>query len=216
LPTTRLLLVRHGETLANREYRYIGVKDEPLSSHGQAQAQQLAQAVAIFPVAAVYSSPLQRAYQTAIPIAERHALEALKADALRECHFGTWEGLSRAEVLARSPEDAHHLQECERDMAMAPPAGESFADMQKRVCAAVSQLARAHSTQTIVLVSHVGPIKALLCAAMGAPLTSSFHIFLDPATISVVDWQDMAHATVRLVNSHAHLGWQQARWIPLV
>ena len=124
--------------------------------------------------------------------------------------------LSRAEVLARSPEDAHHLQECERDMAMAPPAGESFADMHRRVCAAVSQLARMHSVQTIVLVSHVGPIKALLCAAMGAPLTSSFHIFLDPATSSRVDWQDMAHATVRLVNSHAHLGWQEARWIPLM
>jgi len=53
---------------------------------------------------------------------------------------------------------------------------------------------------------HVGPIKVLLCAAMGAPLTSSLRIFLDPATISVVNWQDMAHASVRLVNSHAHLG----------
>jgi len=216
LPTTRLLLVRHGEKLANRDYRYIGVKDEPLSTHGQAQALQLAQAVAIFPVAAVYSSPLQRAYQTAIPIAERHTLEALKLDALRECNFGTWEGLSRAEVLARSPQDAHHLLEWERDLAIAPPAGERFADMQRRVCAAVEQLAQAHSAQTIVLVAHVGPIKVLLCSAMGAPLTSSLRIFLDPATISVVDWQDMAHATVRLVNSHAHLGWQEARWIPLV
>ena len=216
MPTTRLLLVRHGETLANRDYRYIGVKDEPLSTHGQAQALQLAQAVAIFPVAAVYSSPLQRAYQTAIPIAERHTLEALKLDALRECNFGTWEGLSRAEVLARSPQDARHLQEWERDLAIAPPAGERFADMQRRVCAAVEQLAQAHSAQTIVLVSHVGPIKGLLCAAMGTPLTSSLRIFLDPATISVVDWQDMAHAAIRLVNSHAHLGWQEARWIPLV
>ena len=99
---------------------------------------------------------------------------------------------------------------------MALPAGERFADMHRRVCAAVEQLARAHSAQTIVLVSHVGPIKVLLCAAMGAPLTSSFRIFLDLATNIVVDWQDMAHATVRLVNSHAHPVLQEARWIKLV
>jgi broad specificity phosphatase PhoE len=132
----------------------------------------------------IVSAQLQRAYQTAIPIAERHTLETLKLDALRECNFGAWEGLSRAEVFARSPQEARHLHEWERDMVIAPLAGERFADMHRRVCAAVEQLARAHSAQTIVLVSHVGPIKVLLRAAMGAPLTSSLRIFLDPATIS--------------------------------
>jgi len=63
-----------------------------------------------------------------------------------------------------------------------------------------------------VLVSHVGPVKALLCRALGAPLTSMFHFFLDPATINVIDWRD-EQPLVRLVNSHAHLGWDQARWL---
>lgn len=210
---TRLILVRHGETLANRDYRYIGVRDEPMSSLGYTQALQLAQALAMFSLAAVYSSPLQRAYQTAIPIAQQHSLEVQPTDALRECDFGTWEGLTRAEVLARSPKDAYQLQEWERDAELAPPAGESFAAMQRRVCATVEQLARSHLGQTIALVSHVGPVKVILCAAMGAPLSSSSRIFLDPATISVVDWRDMTHATVRLLNSHAHLGWEQARWM---
>lgn len=213
MPTTRLLLVRHGETIANREYRYIGVRDDPLSEPGQTQALQLAEALSILPVVAVYSSPLQRAYNTAIPIAQRHTLEVQPLDALCECNFGTWEGLSRAEVLARSPEDAQHLRAWERNAAIAPPQGESFEAMQGRVCNAVEQLARAHPDQTIVFVSHVGPIKMLLCAALDAPITSSFRIFLDPATISVVDWRDSEHALVRLVNSHAHLGWQQARWM---
>jgi probable phosphoglycerate mutase len=62
-------------------------------------------------------------------------------------------------------------------------------------------------------VSHVGPIKVLLCTAIGAPLTSAFRIFLDTATISVVDWRDRDHAVVRLVNSHAHLDWSSARWM---
>lgn len=210
---TRLVLVRHGETLANRDFRYIGVKDEPLSSLGQAQALQLAQALVVFPLAAVYSSPLQRAYRTAIPIAQQQALEVQQQEALRECDFGTWEGLSRAEVLARSPEDAQYVQKWERDMTLAPPSGESFAAMQRRVCTAVEQLSTEHPDQTIALVSHVGPIKVLLCAALGTDLTTSSRIFLDPATITIVDWQNRTRATVRLVNSHAHMGWQNARWM---
>ena len=91
--------------------------------------------------------------------------------------------------------------------------GESFDALQQRVVTAVEQLSQAHPDQAIVLVSHVGPIKVLLGAALGAPLSSAFRIFLDPATISVVDWRDATYATIRLVNSHAHLGWQEARWM---
>lgn len=213
MPTTRLILVRHGETIANRSFRYIGVSDEPLSEHGLAQARQLAEALSILPVNAVYSSPLQRAYRTAIPIAERLELEAQQLDALSECSFGAWEGLTRAQVLASSEEHARHLQAWERDATIAPPGGESFAEMQRRIVMAVEQLAPGHADQAIALVSHVGPIKVLLCTAMGAPLSSAFRIFLDPATISVIDWRDSDHAVVRLVNSHAHLGWSSARWM---
>ncbi len=213
MPTTRLFLVRHGETMANREYRYIGVTDEPLNSLGQTQAIQLAEALSVLPVAVVYSSPLQRAFDTALPVAARHKLEVQRIDSLRECDFGAWEGLSRAEVIARSPEDALRLREWEQDLIIAPPGGESFEQLQQRICTAVELLSQAHPDQAIVLVSHAGPIKVLLSAALGAPLSSAFRIFLDPATISVVDWRDAAHATVRLVNSHAHLGWQQARWM---
>lgn len=213
MSTTRLVLVRHGETLANRDYRYIGVRDDPMSPLGQAQALQLAQALAVLPLSAVYSSPLQRAYQTAIPIAQQHSLIVQPTAALRECDFGSWEGLTRAEVLGRSSEDSYQLQEWEHNAELFPPEGESFSAMQKRVCAVVEQLARKHMGQTIALVSHVGPVKVILCAALGTPLTSSSRIFLDPATISVVDWRDITHATVRLVNSHAHLGWEQARWM---
>ncbi len=213
MPTTRLFLIRHGETLANREYRYIGTRDDALSTSGQTQAIQLAEALSVLPVAAVYSSPLQRTYNTALPIAACHSLEVQRVDDLRECDFGRWEGLSRAEVLERSSVDAQRLREWEQNTSIAPPGGESFEALQQRVCVVVERLAQAHPNQAIVLVSHVGPIKVLLSAALGAPLSSAFRIFLDPATISVVDWRDAVHATVRLVNSHAHLGWQQARWM---
>ena len=213
MPTTRLFIARHGETLANREYRFIGSRDDPLSEHGRGQAAQLAEALAVFPIAAVYSSPMERAWQTALPVAERHNLSVQRFDALREGSFGDWEGMSRAEIVARSPEDERNFYKWERDTNLAPPGGESLAAMQERVCSGVEQLALAHPDQSIVLVSHVGPIKALLCTALEVPMSTSAHIFLDPATISVVDWRDRAHAVVRLVNSHAHLGWQQARWM---
>ena len=213
MPITRLYLVRHGETLANREYRYIGTRDDPLSALGETQALQLAEALAGLPIAAVYSSPLQRSYNTALQIAARHSLEVQRVDDLRECDFGTWEGLSRAEVLERSPEDSQRLREWEHNTSIAPPGGESFEALQQRVVTAVERLVQAHPDQAIVLVSHVGPIKVLLGAALNAPLSSAFRIFLDPATISVVDWRDATYATIRLVNSHAHLGWQEARWM---
>jgi len=199
--------------VANREYRYIGTRDDPLSPLGETQALQLAEVLSGLPIAAVYSSPLQRTYYTAIQIAARHSHEVQSVDALRECDFGTWEGMSRAEVLERSPEDSQRLREWEHNTSVAPPDGENFQALQQRVIAAIERLAHAHPDQAIALVSHVGPIKVLLSAALGAPLSSAFRIFLDPATISVVDWRNAAYATVRLVNSHAHLGWQEARWM---
>jgi len=85
--------------------------------------------------------------------------------------------------------------------------------MQQRVSTFVEQLAATHAGQTLALVSHVGPIKVLLATALAVPISASFRIFLDPATISVIDWQSGGHALVRLVNSHAHLGWTEARWM---
>jgi probable phosphoglycerate mutase len=211
-PTTRLLLVRHGETLANRDFRYIGKRDDVLTDLGRSQAAALAEALSILPVAAVYSSPRQRTRDTAQPIATRHQLPVQVLPELVEGSFGAWEGLSRAEVLALGAEDERLLRTWEADPEMAPPGGESFAAIQRRVLAAVERLAQVHPDQTIVLVSHVGPIKVLLCSALGAPLSSLFQIFLDPATISVVDWRQ-PRPTVRLFNSHAHLGWSHARWM---
>lgn len=207
---TRLFLIRHGETLANREFRYIGSRDDALSPVGEVQATQLASALTTLPIAAVYSSPLQRAYRTAEAIAAPHHLAVQVTPELRECNFGTWEGLSRAEVL---DQDAARLHAWERDATIAPPGGESFAAMQQRVRTFVEQLTEQHPDQALVLVSHVGPIKVLLAAAIDAPLSASFRLFLDPATISVVDWQPGGRTLVRLVNSHAHLGWTEARWM---
>jgi ribonuclease H / adenosylcobalamin/alpha-ribazole phosphatase len=212
LPVTRLLLIRHGETPLNREMRYIGLRDDGLTETGKLQARQLADALATFPIAAIYSSPLQRAYLTAQAIAERHDLEVLRNNALIESNFGQWEGLTAKEAKARGAKDAEILRAWQDDPTLAPPQGESLEAMSKRVLAAVTAIVQEHPGQTIVLVTHTGPLKAILCAALGVSMITAFRIFLDPATISVVDWQE-PRPVIRLINSHTHLGWDQARWL---
>lgn len=207
-PPLRLLLVRHGEVLSNRELRYVGTRDEPLADSGIEQAGRIAAALAPLPVAAVYSSPLSRARETGARIAAARGLPLRLEARLREQAFGDWEGLSRAEVLAR---DRESLLRWEADLATAPPGGDALGDIQARVLDLVAGLAREHAGEWVALVSHVGPIKALLCAALGAPLATARHLFLDPATLSVVDWGE--RPVVRLFNAHGHLGWEAARWM---
>jgi probable phosphoglycerate mutase len=211
----RLFLVRHAEALANPELRYLGSRDDPLTEYGRWQAVQLAHAFAPLPLAAVYTSPLTRAVQTAVPIGQAHGLTPMADSRLAEGAMGTWEGLRRADILTRSAEDATLHQRWERDPTCAPPGGESFSDLHARVVACVHDLAEQHASASIVVVSHVGPIKALLCAALAVPLTAARRMFLDSATVSVIDWGADAvdwgvPAVLRLYNAHHHLGWEAA------
>ncbi|MFL6194073.1 MAG: histidine phosphatase family protein [Thermoanaerobaculia bacterium] len=207
-PLLRLLLVRHGEVLSNREMRYVGSRDEPLADSGIEQAGLLAEALAPLPVRAVYSSPLGRARETGRRIAESRDVPLRLEPRLREQSFGDWEGMTRAEVLGRDPE---RLLRWESDLSTAPPGGEPLTEVQARVLGLIEDLARDHRGEWVTLVSHVGPIKALLCAALGAPLATARHLFLDPGTLSVVDWDE--RPVVRLFNAHGHLGWEAARWM---
>lgn len=207
-PPLRLFLVRHGEVPANRELRYVGSRDEPLADSGVKQAESLAAALAPLPVAAVYASPLRRAAETGRRIAEAREVPLVLETRLREQAFGLWEGLTRAEVLAQ---DRDRLLSWEADLGTAPPGGESLESVQERVLSLVDDLARERSGEWIALVSHVGPIKALLCTALGSPLATARRMFLDPGTLSVVDWGE--RPVVRLFNAQAHLGWGAARWM---
>jgi broad specificity phosphatase PhoE len=214
----RLFLVRHAEALANPELRYLGSRDDPLTARGQWQAQQLAHAFAELDLAAVYTSPLIRAVATASSIAAAHGMAICSDPRLVEAAMGTWEGLHRAEILARSAADAARHQQWEVDPTCAPPDGESLAAVQARVVACVRDLAERHAGAAVVLVSHVGPIKVLLCTAMEVPLTTGQRLFLDNATVSVIDWGAHtapwdAPALVRLYNAHHHLGWTAAPWM---
>ena len=204
----RLILTRHGETPLNREMRYLGTTDDPLSPAGVQQAGWLASSLGPLPLQAVYASPLSRAAETGRRIAEARRVDLRLEPRLREQAFGEWEGLSRSEVLER---DSDRLLRWEADLGLAPPGGESLLSVQERTLAVVDELAGVHPGEWIALVSHVGPIKALLCAALDAPLATARRMFLDPGTVTVLDWG--RHPVVRLFNAHGHLGWESARWM---
>jgi broad specificity phosphatase PhoE len=210
-PPTRLVLVRHGEAAANLDGRYSGSTDEPLTAHGTWQAAQLTAALALLPITAVYSSPLQRAVATAEPIAAALGMTVQIDVRLRETAVGEWEGLSHAAVRARSTADAELLARWYTDPHCTPPGGESLHAVQTRTLDLVHDLVASFPGAWLALVSHVGPIKGLIYAAVQAPLSGVQHLWLDPATLSVIDWSP--HPVVRLVNAHGHLGWTTARWM---
>ena len=209
--TVRLFLVRHGETAENLEMRYLGTRDEPLTEKGIWQARQAADALSLLPVRIVVSSPLRRAADTAARIREACGVELRQDSRLKEGSFGAWEGLTRAEVLNLGQQDAEWLIRWESDSACAPPGGESIEDLQKRMIQLPEELRNEFPDSSVVLVSHVGPIKALLAAVLDVPLQSARRMFIDPGTISVVEWGE--RPVLRLFNSHAHLGWSRARWM---
>ncbi|GLY20808.1 bifunctional RNase H/acid phosphatase [Micromonospora sp. NBRC 101691] len=203
---TRLVLVRHGQTEWTAQRRYSGRGDVPLSERGRDQARATAARVAALAptVAAVVSSPLSRCTATARPIAVALGGVPLRtSDDLVECDFGAWEGRTFAEVRQDWPGE---LDAWLASTAVAPPDGESFTDVTVRVRRALRGLLDAYPGETVVVVSHVSPIKILLRDALAAGDAFLHRLYLDPAGVSVLDvWADGGVA-VRSVNDTAHLG----------
>jgi broad specificity phosphatase PhoE len=161
---TTILLVRHGETDWNRDRRVQGHTDVPLNDVGRDQAETLAAELASQPFSAVYSSDLARALDTARILASVRSLPVTTEPALREKSFGTWEGLTEVEVLARFP-DAH---------AGAWGDGESTEEMAARVLAGLRAIVAAHPGETVLVVTHGGPMRAVLreCGAEDGPIAN--------------------------------------------
>ncbi|MER6323251.1 bifunctional RNase H/acid phosphatase [Streptomyces coelicoflavus] len=204
-PATFVLL-RHGETPLTPQKRFSGSggSDPSLSSVGREQAEKVAESLARRgTIEAVVASPLARTRETAGVVAARLGLEVAVDEGLRETDFGAWEGLTFGEVRDRYPEDL--------DAWLASPdaeptgGGESFAATGVRVAAARDRLVAAYAGRTVLLVSHVTPIKTFLRLALGAPPESLFRMELSAASLSAVAYYADGGASVRLFNETSHL-----------
>ena len=157
---TRLLLARHGETDWNREQRFQGHADPPLNQTGRAQAVDLSVALAAEPLAAIYSSPLRRALETAEIVAAAHGQEPVTVDALKEVDVGAWQGLTRADVEERYPDQFARWLDHVDGFGFAD--GESYEQLGARVIPALLDLAAIHPGERILAVTHGGPIRTAL------------------------------------------------------
>jgi ribonuclease H / adenosylcobalamin/alpha-ribazole phosphatase len=196
---TRLLLVRHGSTAYTEERRYSGRGDVPLSASGRQQAAAVARRVAGFGPVAAISSPLSRCTETAAFIGVPVSVD----EDLIECDFGAWEGMTFAGV--REAYDAE-LNAWLAAPELAPPGGESFTSVARRVTAALTRIRSAYPGQTVAVVSHVSPIKLLLRDALAATDAFLHRLFLDTAGLSIVDYYPDGGVAVRTINEVAHLG----------
>ncbi|MFJ1542659.1 bifunctional RNase H/acid phosphatase [Micromonospora chalcea] len=202
---TRLILVRHGETERTVQKHYSGRGDVPLTERGRAQARATAARVAALApsVAAVVSSPLSRCTATAEAIAAQVGNPPVRTDDdLIECDFGVWEGHTFAEVRERW---AAELDAWLASTRVAPPKGESFVAVAERTGRAVDRLRSAYPGETVVVVSHVSPIKLVLRDALAAGDAFLHRLYLDTAGISVLDLYPDGGVAVRSVNDTSHL-----------
>ncbi|MGW6745458.1 bifunctional RNase H/acid phosphatase [Streptomyces sp. NPDC055025] len=204
-PATFVLL-RHGETALTPEKRFSGSGggDPELSAIGRRQAEAVATALAARgTVQDIVSSPLRRCRETAEAVASRLGLDVMVEEGLRETDFGAWEGLSFAEVRERHPDD---LSAWLASPAVAPTGGgESFTTVGRRVRAARDRLLDRYQGRTVLLVTHVTPVKTLIRLALGAPPESLFRMELSAASLSAVAYYADGNASVRLLNDTSHL-----------
>lgn len=201
--STRILLIRHGDTPASQDHRFAGANDVPLTPEGRVHATQLATRLARYPIDAVYASPLHRAFDTATFIAQVHGLTVTAVPDLREMGHGIWDGKSRDEIRAVNPEQ---MAMYDKDpYSFAPEGGESGETVLKRGVAAMKALVHAHPDQTLVVVAHKTTNRLILCDCFGIDP----HLYRDklaqrPACLNVIEFWSEDNAQVLLLNDIGH------------
>lgn len=204
--STRLLIVRHGQTDWNISGRFQGQTDIPLNATGHKQAHSLARRLAAEPLAAIYASDLQRAWLTADTIHQALPRDGrcplIAEPRLREMCFGEWEGLTYNEIQERCP---GLLRRWESDLEhISPPAGETLLDMAARVQSAYQVILAAHPGRSVLLVAHGGPLQTLIAQALGMPPGRFWQIHLSNASLSELNVYSEG-AIINQLNSTHHL-----------
>jgi len=204
--TTRLILVRHGETDWNLEGRYQGQADLPLNERGREQAKLLAERLRGERIEAIYASDLSRAFETAKIIAEALGHEVKTLESLREVDTGVWTGLTLEEVESRYP---RHLREWRADpLGVKRLEGESYLELFERTIAATREIVEAHPDQTVLIVGHGGNMKCIILDALGVGADRAIEIASrfasDNASLHILQY-DEDGVLIQTLNDACHL-----------
>jgi probable phosphoglycerate mutase len=195
---TTLILLRHGVTQFTVERRFSGpggAQDPGLIDEGVEQATRAAQVLkADGEVEAILASPLRRTQETAELVAGALSLPVGTVTDFQECAFGEWDGLTFDEVFARWPQE---LETWLYSTTARPPGGESLVDVQARVESALDELVAEHHGRTVLMVSHVTPIKLAVRSCLDMPLASINRMQLAPASLTTLSFYESGAATLR-------------------
>jgi probable phosphoglycerate mutase len=203
MTVTRLLLVRHGATAATEEDRFSGSTDAGLSEQGRWQAARLGDRLSTQNIAAVYSSPLSRALDTARIIAGHCRLEPVARDGLREIGHGHWEGLKREDV-ERQFGSEYAAWEAD-PFTFAPAGGESGLAVLARALPAIREIATAHPGRQVLVVSHKATLRLVLSSLLAFdPRGYRDRLDQAPACLNVVDFRDPVRVRLMLFNDISH------------
>jgi len=198
---TRILAIRHGETMWNVDTRIQGHLDIGLNDTGRWQAERLGLALSGEPIAAIYASDLSRAHDTALAVSRSTGVPVRAEPGLRERCFGEFQGRTFAEIELELPEQARRWRQ--RDPAFTPAGGESLLVLQERVLATAARLAARHPGEQIALFGHGGVMDILYRAATRLDLqaartwalgnTAINRLLWSPEGFSLVGWADVQH-----------------------
>jgi ribonuclease H / adenosylcobalamin/alpha-ribazole phosphatase len=202
-PATTLVLVRHGVTAHTVDKRFsggLGGSNPGLSDEGRDQIRATADWLS--PLAeeidVVVSSPVRRTHESAEIIGARLDKEVRTEGGLAEMEFGSWDGLTYAELREKHPDE---LDAWLGSLDHPAGGGESFRVVEKRVLASLDRLLEEYAGRTVLVVSHVTPIKVLVARALGAPLESVYRMEMAPASVSVLSFFEDGNAAMRLFNA---------------
>jgi alpha-ribazole phosphatase len=198
---TTLYLIRHGATEGNHEKRYKGSIDVPISQEGIEQVKRTAEFIRLElqgrSLAAVYSSPLSRALDSAGLIAAPYGIEPVVDNDLRERHFGIWEGMTWADIRGKYPLEFQSW--ADNPLEHSPVGGESSIEVRDRIMPVVEEIISRHGDEEIAIVAHGGVNRVILCHLLGIPLEHMFRIEQDNAAVSIIKFHEK-YPVAKLIN----------------
>jgi broad specificity phosphatase PhoE len=200
---TLIVLVRHAETDWNTDLRFQGHADTPLNELGRTRIGQVIEALRPWNPEIIFTSDLSRAREMAEGVGAAFGIEVIAREDLRECSYGEWEGKKLEEVRRDHGDD---LDRWHRNESGFPRGGgESLLQMQERVLAAIESIAREHAGRTIVILSHSGPVRGVICRTLDIPIDQRYRFEVNNASLSAIRRRGDGKWQVLLLNQTSHL-----------
>lgn len=203
---TTVYFIRHGESVTNLDKRFTGQLDAPLTEKGRAQAELTGEFLRDVPFTACYSSDLQRAYDTAVAVADFHHIPVVGVPALREIDCGKWTGIAYDDLARLYPEDYHRWR---TEIGLATcTGGESMMQLQQRALQAIQHIVSSHPDETVCVTSHGGVVRVLLAYYAGIKMEDLHKTpnWVSNASVSIVEFDERGRGYILQRDLHEHLG----------